>query len=68
MELLEYLWLMMMTPSDARLLPLTAFDYTRAISTANIYIYMFMIGSRTIVSDTHHITFCVRGRVIYIVL
>jgi len=34
-ELLEYLRLMMMTPSDTRSLPLTAFDYTRTISAAN---------------------------------
>mmetsp|Transcript_34095 Transcript_34095/g.40800 ORF Transcript_34095/g.40800 Transcript_34095/m.40800 type:complete len:257 (+) Transcript_34095:1-771(+) len=34
-ELLEYLRLMMMTPSDTRDLPLTAFDYTRTISAAN---------------------------------
>jgi len=34
-ELLEYLRLMMMTPSDTRYLLLTAFDYTRTISAAN---------------------------------
>jgi Rubisco LSMT substrate-binding/SET domain len=34
-ELLEYLRLMQMTPEDARGKPLTEFDYTRTISSAN---------------------------------
>jgi len=34
-ELLEYLRLMMMTPSDTGGLPLTAFDYSRTVSAAN---------------------------------
>ena len=44
-ELLEYLRLMMMTPSDTRSLPLTAFDYSRTTSAANEAAVFYLIVS-----------------------